>query len=284
MLLHTRTQKNLQSYLASPSSGLAIMGEQGNGKAYLARHIAATLMNAEDITKHPHVHIIDAASVESAIGSVRELQKTIALQVPSQSAVRRVVIIQHFDQFGHEAQNAMLKTLEEPPHGTVFILTIDHPQAVLATIYSRVQTLHVHPVALVDAESVLGQLYNPAEIKKAYQMSSGAAGLLTGLLENDQDHLLVGAIAEAKRLLKEPKHVRVASADAIVKNKELSSEDLLGGMLRILEAGHKQTLQSDDLKAQKQSQRRVRLVLGAMHDLQAGVSQKLVLTRLLYEL
>lgn len=284
MLLHTRTQKNLQSYLATPSAGLAILGEQGSGKAYLAEHIAATLLGVEDTAKHPHVHTIDATTIESAIGSVRELQKKLSLQVPSQSAVRRVVIFQHFDQFGHEAQNAMLKTLEEPPHGTVFIMTIDHPEKVLATIYSRVQTLHVLPITLADAETVLGQLYSPAAVKKAYQMSSGTAGLMTGLLENDQDHPLVGAIAEAKRLLKEPRHVRIGSVDSIIKNKELPTEDLLGGMLRILEASHKQALQTDNRTIHKQSQRRVGLVLDSLKDLKAGVGQKLVLTRLFFEL
>lgn len=284
VLIHDQTSRQLKNFITKPSSGLAIVGERGAGKEYLARHIAGTLLEAETLSNHPYLHFIDALIVESAIGSVRELQKKLSLTVPSKRAVQQVVIIAHFDSFGHEAQNAMLKTLEEPQAGTVFILTIDHPQQVLSTIFSRVQLLSALPVSVSQASESLGADYTEAKIVKAHQMSGGAAGLMSNLMQDETDHPLVFAIAEAKRLLGAPRHVRLATVDQISKSKEILTKDLLDGMLRLLVAANKHQLRSGTKTAIITSQQRVKITLQAIKDLEDGVGQKLVLTRLFFHL
>lgn len=58
---------------------------------------------------------------------------------------RRVVIIQSAHQMTPQAQNALLKTLEEPMPGTVFLLVTDAPELLLTTIVSRCRALKLHP-------------------------------------------------------------------------------------------------------------------------------------------
>jgi DNA polymerase III delta prime subunit len=280
MLLHDRTRQSVDLFLKKPASVLALVGEKGTGKQFLAENIASKLLGTKSAHNHPYIHIIDAESVESAIGAVRELQKKLTLRVPGSQFVKRVVVISHFDQFGHEAQNAMLKTLEEPPIGTVFLLTIDFPERVLSTIYSRVHQLRVLPVPL----KVVNGIYKSEDVSKAYQISGGAAGLFTSLLREDHSSKMVIAISDAKKLLSAPKHVRISAVENIIKNKELTSEELLDGLLRILEASQKQTFSQNRPDQQKLTMRRVKLTLDAIKDLQEGVSQKLVLTRLFFEL
>lgn len=283
MLAHSRTEKNINNYLSSPSSGLAIMGQRGAGKEFIARHIAESLLQVSSTENHPHVHFIDAKEVDGAIDTVRLLRKKLNLVVPSASSVRRVVIIAHFDAFGHEAQNAMLKTLEEPPLGTVFLLTIDHEHQVLPTIYSRVHRLDVLPLP-AEAVKGFGSGTNPTLVAQSYQISQGSAGLFASLVTGDSNHPMTVAITEAKKVLLQPKHVQIASVDSIVKNKQLSTTDFLDGMLRILVASHKVQLTSSDLHKQRQSNKRVKLVLRSIKDLRDGVSQKLVLTQLFFDL
>ena len=58
---------------------------------------------------------------------------------------RRIVMIQQADKLTPAAQNALLKTLEEPQEGTVFLLTTDAPELLLPTIISRCRALKLHP-------------------------------------------------------------------------------------------------------------------------------------------
>ncbi len=58
---------------------------------------------------------------------------------------RRIVIIERADKMNQPAQNALLKTLEEPLADTVFLLLTDSPELLLPTIVSRCRALKLHP-------------------------------------------------------------------------------------------------------------------------------------------
>jgi len=58
---------------------------------------------------------------------------------------QRVIIIERADKMNQAAQNALLKTLEEPIAGTVFLLLTDSPELLLPTIISRCRALKLHP-------------------------------------------------------------------------------------------------------------------------------------------
>lgn len=66
---------------------------------------------------------------------------------------RRVFIIHDAERINIAAQNHLLKTLEEPPSATLFILMTEHPRALLPTIRSRCQQLRfgaLHPETVVE--------------------------------------------------------------------------------------------------------------------------------------
>lgn len=70
---------------------------------------------------------------------------------------RRVVIIEQADKMNPQAANALLKTLEEPPEGTVFLLLTDAPELLLSTIISRCRSLKMRPWEDAYIRSVLEQ-------------------------------------------------------------------------------------------------------------------------------
>ncbi|MGB9804241.1 DNA polymerase III subunit delta' [Desulfofundulus sp.] len=102
---------------------------------------------------HPDLHRIapDGASIK--IGQVREMLHRIALS-PYQGQ-RQIFLVEQADMMTGEAANCLLKTLEEPPAGTVIILISGRPQALLPTILSRCQIFTFHPLPAGQVVSIL---------------------------------------------------------------------------------------------------------------------------------
>ncbi len=90
---------------------------------------------------------------------------------------QRVVIIERAEKMNPAAQNALLKTLEEPLAGTVFLLLTESPELLLPTIVSRCRALKLHPwpddtvLSVLRAHGVEDEL-----AKRALHVSSGSIG------------------------------------------------------------------------------------------------------------
>lgn len=67
----------------------------------------------------------------------------------------RVIIVEPADRLGRDAANTLLKTLEEPPAHTVFVLVTAAPEAILETVLSRCRRIDVRPVPRDEIEAGL---------------------------------------------------------------------------------------------------------------------------------
>src|SRR5204863_7715310 len=67
----------------------------------------------------------------------------------------RVVVIDEADALMAQAQNALLKTLEEPPSASVFILVTAHPDVLLPTVLSRCPRLRFGPLEPSEVAAAL---------------------------------------------------------------------------------------------------------------------------------
>ena len=81
-----------------------------------------------------------AASTQIRIDQIRELQG--ALTVTGHHGSRRVVLLDPAEAMNGVTANALLKLLEEPPEGCVFVLVSSSPRSLLPTIRSRCQQWH----------------------------------------------------------------------------------------------------------------------------------------------
>ena len=90
---------------------------------------------------------------------------------------RRVVLIEYADKMNPPAQNALLKTLEEPVPGTIFLLMTESPSLLLPTIVSRCREIKLHPwddrtvLAALEKHGVTGQ-----RAQEALHVSGGSIG------------------------------------------------------------------------------------------------------------
>ncbi len=92
---------------------------------------------------HPDLTIIDEGSDELKIELARRLRQEDSL-IPNEGG-RRVTVIRHAQNLNINAQNALLKELEEPPSFAFFILTSERPDALLETVKSRCMKISLEP-------------------------------------------------------------------------------------------------------------------------------------------
>src|SRR5213593_879594 len=114
---------------------------------------------------------------------------------------RRVVIIDEADAAGADAQSALLKTLEEPPSASVFILISSIPDALLPTVLSRCPRLRFGPLTPADVARVLMQDHGYSE-HNARAAAADADGSIGRALESQSDDLTEARDA-AQRILQE---------------------------------------------------------------------------------
>lgn len=146
-------------------------GPAGIGKRTLAKRFAMSLncQAREDeapcgqcrpcrlieAERYPDLHVIERGPEETQIkiGPVRELQR--ALSLSAVEAQWRVALLLEVQEASLEAQNALLKTLEEPAPGVVLLLTARQAEDLLPTIVSRCEVIGLRPVPKRELERVL---------------------------------------------------------------------------------------------------------------------------------
>lgn len=99
------------------------------------------------------IHRLTPLNSGIGIGQVRELIKTLQLKPYSSNQV--AAIIEDADSLTLEAQQALLKTLEEPPSGVIIFLETANSGNLLATILSRCQIINLNSDTIIDQNALL---------------------------------------------------------------------------------------------------------------------------------
>ena len=90
---------------------------------------------------------------------------------------RRVVVIDEADALVHPAQNALLKTLEEPTPSSVFILVTSRPDMLLPTVLSRCPQLRFRPLSATDiASALMARGHHETEARAVAATADGSLG------------------------------------------------------------------------------------------------------------
>jgi DNA polymerase-3 subunit delta' len=116
-----------------------ISGTPGSGVNEFADELAGLFLENGEIAVHlhPDFHAIEPGSKSRRllVEQVRDLEEAIH-RTPDRGS-RKVAVIRDADRLMPQAANAFLKTLEEPPAGSLLLLTSELPEALLETIRSR---------------------------------------------------------------------------------------------------------------------------------------------------
>src|SRR6476469_6491506 len=139
-------------------------GPRGTGKTSTARILAKVLNCAAPVDGEPDlvcesclaieagtssdVHELDAAS-NNKVDDIRDLIERVAFATPGRT---KLYILDEVHMLSNAASAALLKTLEEPPPGVVFVLATTDPQKVIETIRSRTQHFEFHLLPAASLE------------------------------------------------------------------------------------------------------------------------------------
>ncbi len=282
-LLHPTTRHQLVALQQSLPHAILIHGNAGIGKKAIAEEFIANVVGDVNENNPNILRIIpDGGSI--GIEQVRSIRDYLKRKTSGKEAIRRVIFISNSHFLTTEAQNALLKTLEEPPKDTIVILTADDPTKLKQTIRSRTQQLIVLPVALQEVQEFYSlQGYKQPDILAAYYMSDGRAGLINAILNDSEEHELVRAISNAKQLLKQSSYERLTQIDAFIKDKENLATKLIG-LERVVASGLRQAADKNNVGAVRKFYKISRLIERTKIALAANGNSKLMLTELFINL
>ncbi|MGW2091991.1 DNA polymerase III subunit delta' [Promicromonospora sukumoe] len=182
----------LQAAVANPAAmthAWLVTGPPGSGRSVAARAFAAALQCPQGgcgvcrsctttmAGTHPDVTLLATEKVVIAIDEVRDLIMT-ASRTPS-GGRWRVIVIEDADRMAERTTNVLLKTIEEPPPHTVWVLCAPSVQDVLPTIRSRCRSvvLRVPPPEAVAELLVRRDGADPAVALSAARAAQSHVGL-----------------------------------------------------------------------------------------------------------
>ena len=204
MMLFNRTEKEkLLSEIASGklSHAYLIEGGEGCGKTYFARFAAAAVLCTGEkppcgkcpscvkalAGSHPDLFYFSPDKKASmGVETVRDIKKSLFF-MPNDGD-RKVYIIDDAQKMTVQAQNALLKFIEEPPASVLFFIVADKKESLLPTVVSRTRIISLAPSDNADIRRFLmseSKKSGGEQIDEAINMAEGSPGKALKLLCRD---------------------------------------------------------------------------------------------------
>ncbi len=186
------------------SHSYLFVGNSGIGKKMIAKEFAKGILCLDEENKYcdncksclefdsnnnPDFSIIEPDGNVLKIDQIREMQKKV--QEKPIISKRKVYIINNADKMKSEAQNALLKTLEEPPEFVTIILVGENENAFLATIKSRCMILHFNSISNQDMEKYLKNNYNIDVTENMLDVFYGSIGKAIELKDKQEGYKVI---------------------------------------------------------------------------------------------
>ena len=211
------------------------VGSRGTGKTSMAKILAACLNCAEGPTTSPCGHCESCIAIQSAtsldviemdaasnnsVDDIRDLREKVAYAPVS--GRHKVYILDEAHMLSQQAWNAFLKTLEEPPPRTIFVLATTEAQKVLPTVVDRCHRFDFGRPSVEQVARVLGRVAQEEQI----DIDDGALALIarnaTGSFRD--------ALGTLEQLLTYVGEQRIEPADVLAVLGVADAEQLFGAV------------------------------------------------------
>ncbi len=207
--LHKITQQQLDSFLSNPAHALLLEGESGVDFDEVIELICNHLV----IDKLGAFYVTPSDSNSISIDKVHEIRTFLKNNSSSQQAI----IILDAHKMTREAQNSLLKILEEPRDNTTLILTTNSSELLLPTITSRTQKLAVHPLSWSQIKDTFPDS-DSAKLKRLYAVFGGRTNLIGAAL-NNEDLEELELIELVKKVISESRVDRLKHVNELAKDR-----------------------------------------------------------------
>lgn len=278
MILHPSEQLKFESYGKNPPHALLLVAPIGSGKQAVLESLAQNILGGHSAGRLFAISP-DQDKKHISIESIRDLKASLKLS----SAKMRVALIPNANLMTIEAQNSLLKMLEEPPKNVTFLLSAPSKDQLLETIVSRTQVwqLKLPSVNQLQAEF---STYESADVARALAIAGGRVGLVQALLEeSDTSHPLLIGISQAKDILQEQKFERLCRVEALAKDAQ-ATNTLLEALELTVKAGLESAARAENKPAMTEWRRKLQAITTARTYFAHSVQSKLLLGNLFIRL
>lgn len=216
-----KIKKYFEAVMAGDQLGHAYVfsGQEMIGKKTFALELAAKLAGGPDILA------TDPSSSDSGrtitIEAIRNIKNWASLS--PYAGLRKVIIIDDAHLMTVEAQNALLKQLEEPSPSSLLILVTANPESLLPTIGSRCQEVKFAS----HSRNLINQALKDAKLSRANSefladFANGRIGLVMSVLRDDAFDEVKNSVEELMKLVKLDINGRLMAAQKLTDDKNRS--------------------------------------------------------------
>ena len=188
---HENIKKQIESSIDSGKFSHAhlLIGEDGIGKSLLARSIGLKLLGKAVDREYADLVEFKIQKNKQSIGIKYVVEEIIdEINKKPYEGDKKVIIIYEAHRMTADAQNAFLKTIEEPPKGVFIILLCEKLESILETIRSRCQIHKLQRLNQKELQEFLNRKYKNiglSEVKAVTSFSDGIPGRAERFIEDD---------------------------------------------------------------------------------------------------
>lgn len=228
-LLHPSTLAKLKRLIDQPSQSVLLLGDINSEKSSLALHIAEQVLK-DKLTPDRLLNILSNEQGSIGIDKIQQVHG-FAKHLYKKSSIQQVVIVHEATAMTMEAQNALLKILEEPPKHLMIILTASQTKLLLPTIKSRVLTLRViNPTWDQVKESF--ENYDQEKVEQTYLLADGSMRMIESLLQ-PQENVYSNSLELAKKLISSDYYTRLSLGKEFLDDRN-SAKRITDSIVRVL--------------------------------------------------
>lgn len=209
---HKREREELSGLLSRDGLSLSFSGKEGTGKKLVALSFLRELLGiseADDIRKNPDLFLIEKEDEMIKADDIRALINFSGIK--SYLGGKKAVLIDNAENMNKNAQNALLKILEEPPKGEFIILITKDFEELLPTIRSRVTNIRFQDLKDEEMREIF-----PNITEEILSVADGSAKKADSFIHADTK--VMNAFA---------KNVILTTGDAFLEGKEISYVNLI---------------------------------------------------------
>lgn len=209
---HKREREELSGLLSRDGLSLSFSGKEGTGKKLVALSFLRELLGiseSDDIRKNPDLFLIEKEDEMIKADDIRALINFSGIK--SYLGGKKAVLIDNAENMNKNAQNALLKILEEPPKGEFIILITKDFEELLPTIRSRVTNIRFKDLKDEEMREIF-----PNITEEILSVADGSAKKADSFIH-----------ADAKVMNAFAKNVILSTGDAFLEGKEISYVNLI---------------------------------------------------------
>lgn len=194
LLLHPFLRRVLTRAVEKPAPAYLFAGPDGTGKRAAAENLAHCLLNmgrGATLESHPDFYrvIREEGTKEIGVGVIRSALERSSLS--SACGGHRVMLMDEADRMNDEAANALLKIVEEPPAGLVWLFLAERPDRLPATLRSRLVALRFERMRSAEMDAWLqNRGVDSADRQRVLAAANGCPGKALRIAASGEDETM----------------------------------------------------------------------------------------------